>query len=66
MWHSLCAEREIRGEDDKSILQITRLYVYYSELEHDIQSSSMLVLLQKKKKENTTVDWKYRVNKERP
>lgn len=42
MWRSLCAEREIRGKDDKSILQITRLCVYYSELEHDIQSSSML------------------------
>lgn len=41
MWHSLCAEREIRGKDDKGILQITRLCVYYSELEHDIQSSSM-------------------------
>ena len=42
MWRSLCAEREIRGKDDKSILQITRLCVYYSELEHGIQSSSML------------------------
>lgn len=45
MWHWLCAEREIRGKDDKSILQITRLCVYYSELEHDIESSSMLVFL---------------------
>ncbi len=41
MWHSLCTEREIRGKDDKSILQITRLCVYYSELEHGIQSGSM-------------------------
>lgn len=67
MWQSLCAEREIRGKDDKSILQITRLCVYYSELEQDILSSSMLVSSaffsyleeekKKKKKENTTVSW---------
>lgn len=59
MWQSLCAEREIRGKDDKSILQITRLCVYYSELEHDILSSSMQVvqlfflILREKKKEKT-------------
>lgn len=45
MWHPLCAEGEIRGKDDKSILQITRLCVYYSELEHGIQSSSFLLLV---------------------
>lgn len=67
MWHWLSAEREIRGKDDKSILQITRLCVYYSELEHDIESSSMLVFLASfffpSEKENTTAKWKYREKK---
>lgn len=39
---SVCAEGEIRGKDDKSILQITRPCVYYSELRLGIQSGSTL------------------------
>lgn len=62
MWHTLCAEGEIRGEDDKSILQITRLCVYYSELEHGIQSSSMLVAFGLRHyqipQQTTSTEWK--------
>lgn len=60
---SLCAEKEIRGNDDKSIVLITRLCVYYSELEIDIQSSALLFGLVLFFGENTTVYWKYRVKK---
>lgn len=55
MWHSLYAEGEIRGKDDKSILQITRLCVYYSELEHSVQQLFAFAFFffsrEKKKKE---------------
>lgn len=69
MWHSHCASGEIRGEDDKSIRQITRLCVYYSEHEHGIRSARFFFRggEKKKKGENTTANFKYRVkNKERP
>lgn len=40
-----CLKKENGRKDDKSILQITRLYFYYSEFQYDIQFSSKLVFL---------------------
>lgn len=62
MWHSRCAAGEIRGEDDKSTRQITRLCVYYSGHEHGIHSARFFF----REGKNTTAGFKYRVkNKKR-